>query len=55
MNLDSGRVSFLSGRIRRYRVGLNLTGRIPLRYAVRAREPLGRDAGRLGHAEDSAQ
>jgi hypothetical protein len=34
-----------SGQIRRYRVGLSLTGRIRLRYAVRAREPLGRGGG----------
>jgi hypothetical protein len=30
-------------------------GRIQLRYAVRAREPLDHDAGRLGRSEDSAQ
>ncbi len=55
MITGSGRVSLLSGRIRRYRVGLGLTGRIQLRYAMRAREPLGRGAGRLGRTEDSAQ
>jgi hypothetical protein len=45
MIMGSGQVSLLSGRIRRYQVGLSLTGRIRLRYAVRAREPLGH-AGR---------
>jgi hypothetical protein len=48
MIMSLGRVSLLSGRIRHYRVGLGLTGQIWLRYAVCAREPLGRDAGRLG-------
>jgi hypothetical protein len=42
MIMGSGQVSLLSGRIRRYRVGLGLTGRIRLRHAVRAREQLGR-------------
>jgi hypothetical protein len=46
----SGRVSLLSGRIRRYQVGLGLMGWIWLHYAVRAREPLGHGASRLGHA-----
>jgi hypothetical protein len=45
-----GHVSFLSGRIRRYRVRLGLTGRIQLCYVVRAREWLGRSAGLLGRA-----
>jgi hypothetical protein len=43
MIMGSGRVSLLSGRIWLYRVGLGLTGQIWLRYAVCAREPLGRD------------
>jgi hypothetical protein len=43
-----GRVSLLSGRIRRYRVGLGLTGRIWLCYTVRARERLGHGASWLG-------
>jgi hypothetical protein len=51
----SGRVSLLSGQIRRYQVGLSLTGQIQLCYAVRTRELLGRGAGRLGRAEDAAQ
>jgi hypothetical protein len=34
----------------RYRVGLSLMGRIQLRYAVHAHEPLGCIAGRLGRA-----
>jgi hypothetical protein len=55
MIMGSGRVSLLSGRIRRYRVGLGLTSWIRLRYAVRAREPLGRGADLLGRGEDSAQ
>jgi hypothetical protein len=50
MITGSVRVSLLSGQIRRYRVGLGLTGRIWLRYAVRTHEPLGRGAGRLGRA-----
>jgi hypothetical protein len=45
MIVGSCRVSLLSGRIQRYRVGLSLTGQIWLRYVVRAHEPLGRDAG----------
>jgi hypothetical protein len=48
MITGSGRVSLLSGLIRRYQVGLGLTGRIWLRYVVRAREPLGHGAGRVG-------
>jgi hypothetical protein len=44
-----GQVSLLLGQIWRYRGGLGLTGRILLCYMVRAREPLGRDTGRLGH------
>jgi hypothetical protein len=55
MITDSGRVSLLSGRIRRYRVRLGLTSQIWLRYAVHARELLGRGTGRLGRAEDSAE
>jgi hypothetical protein len=55
MITGSGRVSLLSGRIRRCRVRLGLTGRIWIRYALRAHEPLGRGTGRLGRAEDSAQ
>jgi hypothetical protein len=56
MIMGSGRVSLLSGRIRRYRVGLGLTGRIRLRHAVRAREQLGRARGEAIWAEpDSAQ
>jgi hypothetical protein len=51
----SGQVSLLSGRIRRYRVRLDLTGRIWLHYVVHAREPLDRGASRLGRIEDSAQ
>jgi hypothetical protein len=39
------RVSHLSSRIRRYRVGHGLMGRIRLRYVVRTHEPLGRGAG----------
>jgi hypothetical protein len=39
----------------RYQVGLGLTGQIWLCYAVRAREPLGCGAGRLGRVEDSTQ
>jgi hypothetical protein len=54
MITGSGQVSLLSGRIWLYRVGLGLTGQIRLRYVVRAREPLGRGANRLGHVEDSA-
>jgi hypothetical protein len=50
MIMGSGQVSLLSGEILRYRVGLNLTGRIRLCYAVHAHEPLGRGAGQLGHA-----
>jgi hypothetical protein len=50
MIMGSGRVSLLSGRIQLYRVGLGSTGRIRLRYAVRARELLGRGTGQLGHA-----
>jgi hypothetical protein len=48
MITGSGRVSLLSDRIWRYRVGLSLSGWIRLRYMVRAHEP-------LGHAEDLAQ
>jgi hypothetical protein len=67
MITGSGQVSRLSGWIRRYRVGLGLTGQIRLRYVVRTHKPLGHDTGRLGrvgrarlvcrlgHAEDSAQ
>jgi hypothetical protein len=55
MITGSGRVSLLSGRIWPYRVGLSLTGRIWLHYVVRACEPLGHSANRLGRAEDSAQ
>jgi hypothetical protein len=55
MIMGSGRVSLLSGQIRHYRVRLGLTSRIRLRYAMRAREPLGRGADRLGRGEDSAQ
>jgi hypothetical protein len=50
MITGSVRVSLLSGRIRRYRVEVGLTGRIRLRYAVRAYEPLGRSADWLGCA-----
>jgi hypothetical protein len=50
MITGSGRVSLVSGRIRRYRVRLGLTRRIQLRYALRAREPLGHNADRLGRA-----
>jgi hypothetical protein len=50
MITGSGRVSLLSGRIQRYRVRLGLTGQFLLRYAVHAREPLGRGADRLGCA-----
>jgi hypothetical protein len=45
MIMGSGQVSLLSGQIQRYQVGLGLTGRIQLRYMVRAHEPL-RRAGR---------
>jgi hypothetical protein len=55
MITGSGRVSLLSGQIQYYWVGLGLTGRIRLHYVVRAHEPMGRGAGRLGRAEDSAQ
>jgi hypothetical protein len=48
MITGSGRVSLLSGQIRRYQVELGLTGWIWLRYTVRARKPLGRGVGRLG-------
>jgi hypothetical protein len=60
MITGSGRVSLLSGQIRRYRVGLGLTDQIRLRYVVHAHEPLGR-AGharvgrRAGRVEESAQ
>jgi hypothetical protein len=47
MITGSGWVSLLSGWIRRYQVGLGLTGQIWLCYIVRAREPLGHGAGRL--------
>jgi hypothetical protein len=47
MITGSCRVSLLSGRIRRYRVGLSLTGQVWLRYAVRPREPLGHEGGWL--------
>jgi hypothetical protein len=50
MITSSSRVSLLSGRIRRYRVRLGLTGWIQLRYVVRARELLGLGAGQLGRA-----
>jgi hypothetical protein len=55
MITGSGRVSLLLGQIRRYRVGLGLTGQIRLRYAVCAGEPLGHGTGRLGRTEYSAQ
>jgi hypothetical protein len=48
MIMGLGRVSLLLGQIWCYRVKLGLTGRIWLRYAVRAHKPLGHGAGRLG-------
>jgi hypothetical protein len=47
MITGSDRVSLLWGRIRSYQVRLGLTGRIRLRYAVRAHEPLSHGTGRL--------
>jgi hypothetical protein len=37
----SGQVKLISGRIRRYRVGLGLTGWVWLRYVVRTHESVG--------------